>query len=100
MIATIRALWAGEMPLPVAFWRYGVVWGLVVNGVTSVMTILTVLADAPVWILVPVHLLPTPYNFLVLVGIWRSAARFDGEPKWADLARMTSLVGLTLLTLT
>ena len=100
MLKTIKALWSGDLPLPIAFWRYGIAWGLVINGITTVMTIMTVLANAPVWILVPVHLLPTPYNILVLVGIWRSAARFEGEPKWANLARMISLIGITVLTLT
>ena len=100
MVNQIRALWAGELPLPVAFWRFGVAWGLVINGVTSVMTIVTVLAEAPVWVLVPVHLLPLPYNVIALIGIWRSAARYDGEEKWADLARLVAFLGLTLLSLT
>lgn len=100
MLKLIKALWSGDLPLSVAFWRYGVAWGLLVNAVTSMMTVLTVLADAPVWLLVPVHLLPTPYNIVVLVGVWRSAGRYEGERKWADAARMATLVGMTILTLT
>lgn len=88
------------MPLPVAFWRYGVGWGLAVNLVTSALTIAVILADGPTWLLVPVHLLPTPFNILILVGVWRSAARYDGDRIWADAARIVSLIGVTILTLT
>ena len=100
MLIPIKALWSGDLPLPVAFWHYAVGWGLVINLVTSAMTLVVVMADVAVWILVPVHLLPTPYNVLVLVGVWRSAGRYDGERKWADAARMTTLIGMTILTLT
>jgi hypothetical protein len=88
------------MPLPVAFWRYGVAWSLFINSPTSLLTMFAVLADAPVWLLVPVHLLPTPYNLLALVGVWRSAARYDGPQKWADLARTAIVIGMAVLTVT
>jgi hypothetical protein len=97
---TIKALWKGELPLAVAFWHYAIVWGLVINIVTSVMTMAVVLADAPAWVLVPVYLLPTPYNILVLVGVWQSAARYEGPRKWADLARLVTLVEMAVLTVT
>jgi hypothetical protein len=32
--------------------------------------------------------------------VWRSASRYDGERIHADLARIVSLVGLVLLSLT
>ena len=99
-IRTIRALWNGELPLAVAFWRYAIVWGLVINIATSAMTLVAVLADAPAWILVPVYLLPTPYNILALVGVFQSAARYEGPRKWADLARLVTLVEMAILTAT
>ncbi len=39
-----------------------------------------------------VALIPTPYNFWVLVPIWRSAGRYDGRPIWRWLARITVVV--------
>lgn len=100
MINTIKALWAGSLPLPVAFWNYAVGWGLVINIATSIMTIMVILADAPAWLLLPVYILPTPYNVLVTVGVWRSAGHYEGEQKWADLARFVTLVGMLFLTAT
>jgi hypothetical protein len=97
---TIKALWFGLIPMPVSFWRYAVVWGLIINFTTSLLTVITILADAPVWPLVPVHLLPTPYNLLVVVGVWRSAERYEGPRKWADLARFMTIIGMTILTAT
>jgi hypothetical protein len=100
MTETIKALWTGLIPMPVSFWRYAVLWGLIINFTTSLLTVITVLADAPVWLLVPVHLLPTPYNILVVVGVWRSAAHYEGPRKWADLARFVTIAGMTILTAT
>lgn len=100
MIETVKALWSGSMELPIAFWRYAVIWGLIINIVTSIGTLVTVLAGAPVWLLVPVHLLPTPYNLLVVVGVWRSAELYQGDRKWAQLARLVTLVGMAILTMT
>jgi len=97
---TMKALWAGQIPLPTAFWRYAVAWGLIINVSTSILTVVTVLAEAPVWILLPVHLLPTPYNVLALVGVWRSAGRYEGPRNHADLARFVTLVGMMFLTVT
>lgn len=100
MIKTAIALWSGEIPLPVAFWRYAVAWGLIINITTSIGTIVTVLADAPAWILVPVHLLPTPFNLLVVIGVWRSAGHYDGDRNYANLARIVTLVGMLVLSAT
>lgn len=100
MIATLKALWNGELPLAVAFWHYAVIWGLVINIATSLMTMAAVLADLPAWLLVPVYVLPTPYNILALVGVWRSAGRYEGPRKWADLARLVTLVEMAILTAT
>jgi hypothetical protein len=97
---TLQALWNGELPLAVAFWHYAIVWGLAINIATSVMTMVAVLADLPAWLLVPVYIQPTPYNILALVGVWRSAGRYEGPRKWADLARLATLVEMAVLTAT
>jgi hypothetical protein len=41
-----------------------------------------------------------PYNIVALVGVWRSAARHNGLALHADLARWTSLILLTILSMT
>jgi hypothetical protein len=41
-----------------------------------------------------------PYNILVLVGVWRAAARHPGPVVQADLARGASALLMTVLSLT
>ena len=41
-----------------------------------------------------------PYNVLATVGVWRSAARYEGEAGHADLARMVTAVVMLVLTVT
>lgn len=48
--------------------------------------------DGPIWLVVVVNAVPIPYNVLVLVGVWRSAARWQGEAVWALLARLVIAV--------
>jgi hypothetical protein len=83
----LRALWAGELPLAEAFWWYGIAVGFLVNAVASLATLALATFGLPGWLLVVLYLAPTPYNLLVLVGVWRSAAAWRGRPEWANLAR-------------
>ncbi|MGI9401933.1 MAG: hypothetical protein ACR2O0_11810, partial [Rhizobiaceae bacterium] len=41
-----------------------------------------------------------PYNLLVSVGVWRSAEQYDGEKYWADLAKLVTVAGMILLSIT
>jgi len=41
-----------------------------------------------------------PYNLVAVVGVWRSAARHQGERAHAELARLVTLVGMILLSMT
>ena len=98
MSEKLRALWAGEVPLPEAFWQYAVAYGLLVNFVATILALLIAVIGAGPWLYVTVFFLPVPYNFLVMVAVWRSAERYPGPQKWADLARLVTLVGMLLLT--
>jgi hypothetical protein len=40
-----------------------------------------------------------PYNFLMVVAVWRSAARYAGNAIWSTLARALILVWAVLATL-
>lgn len=66
-------LWAGRIPLADAFWTYAVFWGFLINVSTSLGTLALVVAEVPGWLAVVAHLLPLPWNLLVLVAVWRSA---------------------------
>lgn len=83
----IAALASGSVPLPIAFWRFGIVYGLIVNLAATLGALALFVSDAPVWLALAVHFAPTPYNVLVLVAVWRAATRWPGERRWAELSR-------------
>jgi hypothetical protein len=72
--------------------------GLVVNLAASVGFLVLIMHGAPVAALVVGHVLPVPYNLLVAVGVWRSAARYAGPPGLAQAARLVTIVGMTVLS--
>lgn len=96
----LRALWSGDLPLGEAFWTYAVTVGLTVNLTTSLLFLVLISWDRPLAALFVGYALSVPYNVVALVGVWRSAARYEGERIHADLARIVSLVGMVLLSLT
>src|SRR5918994_3066693 len=96
----LRALWFGELPLGEAFWTYAVTVGIAVNLATSLLFLVLISWDRPVTALFAGYALSVPYNVIALVWVWRSAARYEGERIHADLARVVSLVGMALLSLT
>ncbi|MGH6719958.1 MAG: hypothetical protein ACREER_11630 [Alphaproteobacteria bacterium] len=94
----IATLWSGACPLPVAFWRFGVGYGLIVNAVTTIGALALFATDAPDWLPVAVHFAPAPYNLLVLVAVWRAASRWPGERRWADMSRAAIVIWVAALT--
>jgi hypothetical protein len=96
----LRRLWLGELPLAQAFWHWAVLGGAVVNGLTSILFLALIMSDQTVLAFVAGYLFSVPYNVVATVGVWRSAARYQGERRWADIARVVTVVGMTLLSLT
>lgn len=93
-------LWRGEMPLAEAFWTWAVLVGLLVNVSTSILFLWLVMAEQPAVLLAAAYLGPIPYNIVAAAGVWRSAARPDADPRWADPARIVATLGLAILSLT
>ena len=58
------------------------------------------MADRPIAAFILGYALSVPYNILVTVGVWRSAERYTGERKWADLARIVTIADMILLSVT
>ncbi len=93
----MRDLWAGRLPLAEAFWTYNVFWGLLLNiGATIVaFAVLVGCKDAnqnlAAALSLVLHLLPTPYNVVVLVGVWRSAGNAGPPSLVRDGARAAAL---------
>ena len=98
--ARLRRLWAGEVPLWKAFWDYAVIGGLAVNLTTSLLFLVLIAADRPFAALFVGYALSVPYNIFVLVAVWRGADRYEGECRWADLARIVTLIWVIVASLT
>jgi hypothetical protein len=96
----LRALWAGELPLGEAFWTFAIGIGLLVNLVTSGLFLTLITFDRPFAALFVGYVLSVPYNVVALVGVWRSAARYEGQAIHADLARIVALVAMVMLSVT
>jgi hypothetical protein len=96
----LRRLWKGEVPLPQAFWNWAVAGGIVVNLLTSILFLALIMGDWIVAAFVVGYAFSVPYNIVAAVGVWRSADRYEGERRWADLARIVTVAGMTLLSLT
>jgi hypothetical protein len=94
----IETLWLGHVPLDIAFWRFAVIYGLVLNAATSMLFMGLLVSDAGYAMLTAAFLLPIPYNLFMIVAVWRSAGRYEGPRKWVDWARFASVLWMVVLT--
>ena len=98
MTRLVKQLWAGEIPLDQAFWRYAVVYGLLVNLATHALFFALLSRDASMVPIAIAFALPIPYNLLAAVAVWRSADRYQGSKTQAELARYAAVIWMIALT--
>ncbi len=96
----LRCLWFGDLPLREAFWTWAVGIGLAVNVLTSLGFLALVSNDRLLLAFIVGYGFSIPYNVAALVGVWRSADRYTGDPALASAARIIAAVGLFLLSVT
>jgi hypothetical protein len=96
----LSLVWHGELVLEKIFWEWAVYGGVVVNMVSSIIFLVLVLNDYVIAAVIVGYGLSLPYNLLVSVGVWRSAERYTGDKRWADLAKVTTVIGMVLLSIT
>jgi hypothetical protein len=96
---TLRALWRGDLPLAHAFWSHGILYVGLASLIASVAAFALIAAEAPTVLAAAVYFLPTPYILLTVIGVWRSADRYDGPAHWAQLARLVSLLWAVAMVL-
>jgi hypothetical protein len=99
-VQSLQRLWAGDLPLGQAFWTWAVAGGLAVNVTTSLLFLALVANDRLVLAFLVGYACSIPYNVVALVGVWRSADRYAGNPALAGAARIVASIGLLLLSLT
>ena len=100
LLNPLQRLWRGDLSLKDAFWNWAVTGGLLVNIASSILFLVLIMADHPIAALITGYALSIPYNIIVLVGVWRSADRYDGDRQWASLARIVTVIGVVVLSLT
>lgn len=96
----IILLWRGEMNLQTAFWNWAVFGGLIINVVSSGLFLLLAVNDRIVAAIIVGYGCSLPYNLLACVGVWRSADRYSGDQRWAELAKIITVIGMILLSIT
>ena len=96
----LRRLWRGELALADAFWSWAVLGGLAINVATSAALLILIMEDRPIVAFIAGYAVSVPYNVIVSVGVWRSAERYAGERRWADLARIVTIIGMIVLSVT
>jgi hypothetical protein len=90
----VRCLWRGEIPLARVFWTDMILIGSLVNILSMIAALLLFVSGAPIALGVFVHFAPVPYNILLLLAVWLSAAREASG--WSFPAQAAALVWLIL----
>jgi hypothetical protein len=99
MVAHVKALWAGDLPLARVFWDYAIIYGLLLNLATHGVFLALLMQHADPVLVAIAFAFPVPYNAFVVVAVWRSAGRYPGSQNWADWARISTVVWMLALTL-
>ena len=99
-MSKLRSLWQGDCPLADAFWTWAVTVGLLVNIVTSLIFVMLITQDRTVLALLGGYGISLPYNLVAIVGVWRSAARYQGPTVHAESARAATLALMAVLSFT
>jgi hypothetical protein len=88
VVAWTRRMWRGEEPLALAFWQYGIVFGLAINVAHLYLVWAAISSGASDAAVIAVNLIPWPYNLLAAWGVWRAADRYSGPQLWATGAKL------------
>lgn len=91
-VAHLVALWRGDVPLGEAFWVYAIGYGTIANIVATAAAIAAVAAGLPDAVAIGLFLVPVPYILTAVVGVVRSADRYQGPPMWASMAKVAVIM--------
>ena len=91
-MAHLVALWRGDVPLGQAFWGYAIVYGTIANIVATAAAIAAVAAGLPDAVAIGLFMVPVPYILTAVVGVVRSANRYQGPPMWAGVAKVAVIM--------
>jgi hypothetical protein len=95
MLAIMRRYLAGEVPLARIFFHDMLLIGTMVNIVTGLATLAAFSLDFPIWAAIAIFLSPLPYNTILCLSVWRSAAR--EETRWSGIARLATMIWFPMM---
>lgn len=99
MKSAIADLWSGRISLPRAFWEYAVVYGTLLNLITTFASLAALAAGAGGIAALAIYFLPLPYNLLIVVAVWRSAETYRGPVIWRQLSRIAVIVWAVIVSI-
>ena len=88
--SAVNARKRGEVPLRKAFWVDMLMVGTALNLATGAAAMIMIARDLPLWLAICVFFAPLPYNWLMVLGVWRSARREASD--WSGAAQTSSLL--------
>ena len=92
LVTALSALWKGELPLGQAFWEYAIAYGTTANIVATIAAIAAAAAGLPDAIAIVIFLLPLPYILTSVIGVVRSANKYQGPRNRADMAKVAVIL--------
>jgi hypothetical protein len=90
MLEIVKRYLAGDVPLARVFFHDMLLIGTLVNIATGLAMLAAFSLDLPLFVAVAIFLSPQPYNIILCVSVWRSAAR--QASRWSDVARIGTVV--------
>ena len=96
----IARMWRGEHDLHDTFWRYTIMYGLLVNIVTSIAFVTLVTGGHPAMASIVGYGFSLPYNIFVVVAVWRSASRYQGMQTTSAFMRVVAILWMGMLSIT
>ena len=81
----------GDLGLAKTYWIYGVLVEILVNLFAGFVPSMQVLAVLMVFFMI--------YKVVVIIGTWRAANRYEGDRKWAVMAKVATVFSAFSTTL-
>jgi hypothetical protein len=91
----VKRYLAGGVPLKRVFLYDMLLMGTMINFAVSVAALAASSLDVPAWVAIAIYLSPQPYNLILCVAVWRSAAQ--SASAWTDLARVGACAWVPLM---
>ena len=92
----IQDVWEGNIGLPITYWAYGILGGIV-----WAVCIKSIDPEPDGDLIKILYLLVGVYYIVVYTGIWRSSEKYTGNRMWAILAKFAVIISAlpTVITL-